>query len=167
MCGSSVCHCQLFGNCRCQNKRRSVLALPSLSASRKFGLLVVNKSETEIVTNRLHNRIAGINLGRLIQTIQCNEEDFTYCFIGSSMIVVGEMSTGILVACVPTLGPVFFPTRLGPSANARYQYKDSRRTPLHNGASGRTPFRGSASDVSDERPFTTLEEGDIQLKSRA
>lgn len=81
------------------------------------------------------------------------------------MIVVGEMSTGILVACVPTLGPVFFPSKFGPSVKTRYQYKNDRMTPLHNGFSGRTPFRGPASNVSDERPFTALEEDDIELKA--
>lgn len=81
------------------------------------------------------------------------------------MIVVGEMSTGILVACVPTLGPAFFSSRFGPGAKARYQCKDSRRTPLYNGSSGRTTFRGPVSALTDDRPFTTLDEDDIELKA--
>ncbi|KAL9132936.1 MAG: hypothetical protein Q9175_005892, partial [Cornicularia normoerica] len=110
--------------------------------------------------------IAGINLGRIILIVQCHEKGFTYCFLGSAaMIYIGEMSTGILVACVPTLGPVFFPSRFGPSAKARHQYKHTRRTPLPNGSSGRNPLRGPVSGASDERPFATLEEDDVELKA--
>lgn len=115
------------------------------------------------MTDGLHRRIAGINLGRIIQLLQCNEKGFTYCFLESAMIYIGEMSAGILVACVPTLGPVFFPSRFGPSAKARHQYKHTRRAPLPNGSSGRNPLRGPVSGASDERPFATLEEDDVEL----
>ena len=117
------------------------------------------------MTETTYHRIAGINLGRLVQTIRCDETDFTYCLLGSSMIVTGEMSTGILVACVPTLGPVFFPSRFGSSAKARHQFEDGRKAPLYNRPSGRKPLRGPASGESDERPFTTLEEDDVELKA--
>ena len=81
------------------------------------------------------------------------------------MIVTGEMSTGILVACVPTLGPVFFPSRFGSSAKARHQFQDGRRAPLYNGSSGRKPIRAPASGESDERSYTTLGEDDVELKA--
>ena len=123
-----------------------------------------SKSEPEALTHRLHYRIAGINLGRLIWTIQCNAGDFTYCLLGSSMLVVGEMSTGVIVACVPTLGPVFSPSRFEPSAKARFQYKDIRRTHFTDGSSDRTPIRGPASDIFHERPYTTLEGDHVESK---
>ena len=78
------------------------------------------------------------------------------------MIVIGEMSTGILVACVPTLGPVFFPDRF---ARSHYKYKDSGKAPLHVGSSPRKTFRGHGSDRSGERTFTSLEEDDMEFKT--
>ncbi|PKY07952.1 hypothetical protein P168DRAFT_314083 [Aspergillus campestris IBT 28561] len=54
---------------------------------------------------------AAVNLGRLIQTSICSSADLTYCAIDSSILVTAEMSSGILVACVPTLGPILFRTR--------------------------------------------------------
>ncbi|RAH58923.1 hypothetical protein BO85DRAFT_511357 [Aspergillus piperis CBS 112811] len=37
--------------------------------------------------------------------------DFTYCTADSAILTVAEMAVGILVACVPTLGPVLLPSR--------------------------------------------------------
>lgn len=74
------------------------------------------------------------------------------------------MSTGILVACVPTIGPVLFPSRFGAGAKARYQYRDNWRTPYKE-SSGRTPLRGPLSDGFQQRSFRTLEEGDVELKA--
>ncbi|KAH8785236.1 hypothetical protein F5883DRAFT_636188 [Diaporthe sp. PMI_573] len=51
---------------------------------------------------------AAVNLGRLIQTIQCRAEgDSTYCFLNSSILVQGEMCGGVLVATLPLLGPIW------------------------------------------------------------
>lgn len=107
-----------------------------------------------MVTDKLFQSIAGINLGRLVQTLQCDEKDFTYCLRGSSMLCVGEMSSGILVACVPSLGPVFFPDRFGPKAKPRYRYNNSDKRPLHNAPAGR-----------NERPYKTLEDDGVELKA--
>lgn len=51
---------------------------------------------------------AGINLGRAIQTKVCPSDDLTYCARDSSILVIAEMTAGILVACVPTFGSVLF-----------------------------------------------------------
>jgi len=75
------------------------------------------------------------------------------------------MSTGVIVACVPTLGPVFFPHRFGPNAKAVYQPKGSQGTPLHNESSSRKPLRGQELEDFDERSFTTFERDDVELKA--
>jgi hypothetical protein len=54
------------------------------------------------------SRTAGINLGRIIQTKLCPTDDIIYCARDSSIFVIAEMTAGILVACVPTLGPLIF-----------------------------------------------------------
>ena len=79
--------------------------------------------------------------------------------MGSEMLVVGELSVGILVACVPTLAPVFFPDRFGSSAKA-YQYKPS-------GASSRKAPRGPTTDLegSVDRPFQSLDDDDIEMNA--
>lgn len=127
---------------------------------------MIVQSEIAIVTDRFDSRNAGINLGRFIQTIQC-PEDFTYCFLGSAMLVVAEMSTGILVACVPTLGPIFFSNRFRANIKARYQFshlRKNRRTALRNGSTVLTTLGDPASDVFDERPSTTLDEPEVELQ---
>lgn len=82
------------------------------------------------------------------------------------MIVIGEMSTGILVACVhhPRTGLLPQPF-LDPTPKTHYRYKHSHKAPLQNGSSGRAPLRGPVSGISDERPFTALEEDDVELKA--
>lgn len=50
---------------------------------------------------------AGVNLGRLIRTIQCpTSSDMSFCILDSSILVMAELTSGILVASVPTLGPL-------------------------------------------------------------
>ena len=51
----------------------------------------------------------GINLGRLGGTIVCSITDLTYCTPEGFILIVCEQTLGIMVACVPTLGPIFFP----------------------------------------------------------
>jgi hypothetical protein len=51
---------------------------------------------------------AGINMGRIIQTKMCPVSDLIYCLRDSSMFIEAEMTAGILVACVPTFGPLIF-----------------------------------------------------------
>ncbi|KAI1387316.1 uncharacterized protein F4822DRAFT_279185 [Hypoxylon trugodes] len=49
---------------------------------------------------------AGINLGRLIYDTYCPALDVSYCALISCILVVAELAGGILVATVPTLGPL-------------------------------------------------------------
>lgn len=77
------------------------------------------------------------------------------------------MAVGIIVACIPTLGPVIFPRRFGPSAQKRYKgnYSDTvdgtahaRLHGYHNGSLGEQSFQGSVrNDLELENP---LEYGD-------
>lgn len=54
------------------------------------------------------SRTAAANLGRLIQTLRCHTaSDATFCILNSSILVLAEFSSGVLVACLPTLGPLF------------------------------------------------------------
>lgn len=83
------------------------------------------------------------------------------------MLVVAEMSTGILVACVPTLGPIFFSNRLRANIKARYQLshlRKNRRTALRSGSTLLTTLGDPASDVFDEQQFTTLDEPEAELQ---
>ncbi|KAJ5502596.1 hypothetical protein N7463_005470 [Penicillium fimorum] len=59
---------------------------------------------------------AGINLGRIIQTKLCPADDLIYCLRDSSIFIMAEMTAGILVACVPTFGPLLFRGRNARSA---------------------------------------------------
>ncbi|CAG8320515.1 unnamed protein product [Penicillium nalgiovense] len=62
---------------------------------------------------------AGINLGRIIQTKLCPADDLVYCLRDSSIFIMAEMTAGILVACVPTFGPLLFRRRNVHSAQPR------------------------------------------------
>ncbi|OQE00555.1 hypothetical protein PENVUL_c050G08103 [Penicillium vulpinum] len=62
---------------------------------------------------------AGINLGRIIQTKLCPADDLVYCLRDSSIFIMAEMTAGILVACVPTFGPLLFRGRKLRSAQPR------------------------------------------------
>ncbi|KAL6720639.1 ATP-dependent RNA helicase [Lecanora helva] len=107
---------------------------------------------------------AGINLGRLIQNIECNPLDFTYCTMGSAMFIIGEMATGILVACVPTLGPVIFPRPPVRHNKANQQYP-SYTTFSKSTAANRKRGRGSHLDMPDpnKKGFESLDDEDIEL----
>lgn len=54
------------------------------------------------------HRTAGINLARIVQTKMCPSHDPIYCVRDSSILIMAEMTAGILVACVPTFGPLIF-----------------------------------------------------------
>ncbi|ROW00960.1 hypothetical protein VSDG_02824 [Cytospora chrysosperma] len=50
---------------------------------------------------------AGVNLGRLIQILDCPfATDEVYCLWALTILALAEMTGGILVACIPTLGPL-------------------------------------------------------------
>jgi hypothetical protein len=46
-----------------------------------------------------------------MHVLQCNLLDYTFCTANKSILTVAEMAVGITAACVPMLGPVFFPER--------------------------------------------------------
>ncbi|TGO47636.1 hypothetical protein BCON_0269g00020 [Botryotinia convoluta] len=104
--------------------------------------------------------IAGLNLGRLLQTLRCDQANFTHCVLPAYMIVVGEMSVGIMVACVPTFGPVFFPSRL--KTNTGYQSRSKEWAKSFSKTSRKTHRSGILSDTADGS-FHTLEDNDIEL----
>ncbi|KAF2231866.1 hypothetical protein EV356DRAFT_451259, partial [Viridothelium virens] len=113
--------------------------------------------------------IAGINLGRLIQTILCdNTADFSYCLLPSAMLCVGEMSMGVVTCCVPTLGPVFFPARFGPGPGHRWRqnYPESSRSPFPYSLS-RSRGKSSSTTSNKEHRFATLTDDRIELTSTA
>ncbi|KAJ5361558.1 hypothetical protein N7541_002402 [Penicillium brevicompactum] len=51
---------------------------------------------------------AAINLARIVQTKMCPSDDPIWCVRDSSLLMMAEMTAGIWVACVPTLGPLVF-----------------------------------------------------------
>lgn len=69
--------------------------------------------------------MAGINLSRIIVIKMCGED--LYCFLPFTTLAGGEVAAGILVACVPTLAPVFHPERFRYRAVARRQRENSRQ----------------------------------------
>lgn len=73
---------------------------------RIFSFLVGQSSITDTITS-----ICGVNLARVINTAECNLDDFTYCSLSVAILSVAEMACGILVACVPTLGPLLSSNR--------------------------------------------------------
>ena len=99
--------------------------------------------------------MAGINLSRIIVAKKCGE-DF-YCFLPFTTLSGGEVAVGILVACVPTLAPVFHPERFGRRAVARRQRENTREHPLT--GRGRQPSRNllsvSDSTMSDKESSRT------------
>lgn len=63
-------------------------------------------------------RTAGVNLARMITSIKCPvTPDFSYCGLNSAILITAEMSGGIIVACVPTFGAIFFSKSASRSTN--------------------------------------------------
>ncbi|KAK3902804.1 hypothetical protein C8A05DRAFT_33459 [Staphylotrichum tortipilum] len=86
---------------------------------------------------------AAANLGRLIQTFQCQTSaDATFCFLTSSIIVFAEFSSGILVACVPMLGPLLRRRRGGSTPGGPTPYKDGNSDGPRQRTIGSIPLRG-------------------------
>jgi len=56
--------------------------------------------------------------------VTCSLQDFTYCTRDSAILTVAEMAVGIIVACVPTFGPIFSPRRFASSARNQYTSKN-------------------------------------------
>ncbi|GKZ24649.1 hypothetical protein AbraIFM66951_011920 [Aspergillus brasiliensis] len=54
---------------------------------------------------------AGVNIERIIQFKTCDQANNTYCILDASVLIMAEITCGILVSCAPTLGPIFFRAR--------------------------------------------------------
>lgn len=80
------------------------------------------------------------------------------------MLVMGELSSGILVACVPTLGPIFFPDRLGPKRLARYRYRTSQQ-PLHRNLNNGAFLREPPPLGAGQDPYSSLDEESSELQA--
>ncbi|KAI7776261.1 hypothetical protein LA080_005548 [Diaporthe eres] len=93
---------------------------------------------------------AAVNLGRLIQTIQCRAEgDSTYCFLSSSILVQGEMCGGVLVATLPLLGPLWKSRRRGTTKPSVPDGTPGARPHGPFQTIGSTPMKGKRSHASD------------------
>ena len=73
----------------------------------------------------------------------------------NSILSFAEASSGIVVACAPTLGPVLFPNRFGPLA--RDKQLSTPKTFGGKTESGRTPPRATVADAFEERSFYRLD----------
>jgi hypothetical protein len=106
------------------------------------------------------NSIAGINVGRIIKVLDCDLSDFTYCTRDSAILTVAEMAVGVIVACIPTLGPIFFPRRrYGSSAQKSYP---SRKGDTF-GSSAHVKLRSNPNDSFDVRSIHSQERDEIDL----
>ena len=105
--------------------------------------------------------IAGINLGRIFKVLDCSLEDFTYCTRDSAILTVAEMAVGIIVACIPTLGPVFFPRRFVSSSKKRYI--GYQRDAIGSGA--HTRLRGDHNDSFGGVSLQAFERDEIELEN--
>ncbi|KAJ5715968.1 uncharacterized protein N7483_013149 [Penicillium malachiteum] len=50
----------------------------------------------------------GINIGRIMQTKLCDQDDTTFCALDASILVAAEISSGIIVSCAPMMGAVLW-----------------------------------------------------------
>lgn len=112
-------------------------------------------------------RNAGINLARLIQTVKCKETDFSYCVLASSILCAAEMSTGVIVSCIPTLGPVLFRDRQG-QTKSTFPERSSKAK-----SGSRPPLRTSVSRIAsrdrtfDGTGFAKMSNDDVELVGAA
>lgn len=102
--------------------------------------------------------IAGINLGRIVKVLDCDLADFTYCTRDSAILTVAEMAVGVIVACIPTLGPIVFPHRRH-GASARNPYADKNGNTSGSGAHIR--LRGYRNDSFNDGSLQRLERDEI------
>ncbi|KAJ5176254.1 uncharacterized protein N7482_002131 [Penicillium canariense] len=108
---------------KCGDEATAMLAAAAFNMALDIGIVVLplpviwglhmstQKKAAVMATFTLSLMIAAINLARIVQVKRCPLLDFTYCTADSSILTVAEMAVGIIVACVPMLGPVVFPER--------------------------------------------------------
>lgn len=99
-----------------------------------------------------------MNLGRLIQTTRCSNNDQTFCLLDGSLLVQSEICGGILVATLPRLGPLFQKTQ-NDSSRPLYQ----PQTPGAVTPYGRLPSFGSRPLRSKKLKSNWNEFGDDSL----
>jgi hypothetical protein len=105
-------------------------------------------------------RIAAINLTRIILVLNCNVvSDFTYCTLDSAILTVAEMAVGVMVACVPKMGPVFRHGREPPAASS------TRHLQHHNYGFGSeyNSKRTHGSSTKDQVRFNDRESADTSV----
>ena len=109
------------------------------------GSLLQNRVISYVLTS---SSAAGVNLGRLIWTVRCPEPDTTFCLLNSTIFILSEITLGIVVASVPTLGPIYF--SLGAKWTSRKYSKptDNEDTPQnqHVPSIGSIPLRPRKKD---------------------
>ncbi|PSR76874.1 hypothetical protein BD289DRAFT_378406, partial [Coniella lustricola] len=104
---------------------------------------------------------AATNLGRLIWTAKCPETDFTYCGFISFILIGAETTSGIIVACVPSLGSMFALRRgkQNRAGKSSYPTPSSERHELGNRGIGSLQASSRHKDVwvplSDEELLVT------------
>lgn len=107
------------------------------------------------------NSTACASIARIVITFLCSSESITSsCALDKSITVIMEMNFGILVACVPTLGPIFFSRKATIPSNANSQGQQTI-------GSGRTrPKPGRLARTFDSSLFSRHEDesGDIDLR---
>ncbi|KAI0138220.1 hypothetical protein BJ166DRAFT_182091 [Pestalotiopsis sp. NC0098] len=86
---------------------------------------------------------AGANLGRLIWTLRCPESDTTFCLFNSTIFVLSEITLGVVVASVPTLGPIYYSleARWGSSNYSKQSDNDVKTQRGHLPTIGSIPLR--------------------------
>lgn len=81
-----------------------------IGVSVSFAIGILSASPRSCVVALILNvtSTAAINLARIVQTKMCPSDDPIWCVRDSSLLMMAEMTAGIWVACVPTLGPLVF-----------------------------------------------------------
>lgn len=80
------------------------------------------------------------------------------------MLVIGEISTGIMVACVPALGPLLFPHRSTQQARNTFQNPSDKVLPQAHGPKN-TNFQNPRLGAlhSDQQCFDSSDDGDLRM----
>lgn len=95
--------------------------------------------------------IAGINIGRIVQTSVVDQADFTYAAIDASILATAEAAIGLIVACVPLLGPVVAPQRFGKKAYSDQQALNRKPYTGYHGFSDATAAGGRSAGSHESK----------------
>ncbi|OOQ82161.1 hypothetical protein PEBR_41864 [Penicillium brasilianum] len=175
MCRPIVSNWDLNIQGKCGDEGTAELAAAAFNMALDIGIVVLpvpviwglhmskQKRAAVIATFGLSLGIAAINLARIIQVLRCSLLDFTYCTADSAILTVAEMAVGIIVACVPMLGPVIFPERRR-RFDKRYVYKPNhsygssqKHSRQHSDSQGSTEMAlGSGWDKRQNMQYTEI-----------